>query len=116
MSDREILMDLVSYCPRLAGIADDTPQSAYANIIGEGCDDARDNHDDNVYNTYTVESVCVCVCVCVCDHMYACMCVCVSVITHLCMRVCGCVHFSLSFCVCGDFDLVCSVYHTLPVC
>ena len=61
MSDREILMDLVSYCPHLAGIADDTPQSAYANIIGEGRDDARDNHDDGTTHTLLRESVCVCV-------------------------------------------------------
>ena len=114
MSDREILMDLVSYCPRLAGIADDTPQSAYANIIGEGRDDARDNHDDNVHNTYTVERVCVCVCVCVCDHMCACMCVCVCVITLV--YACVWVRAFLSLSVCGDCDLVCSVYHTLPVC
>ncbi|KAK7107778.1 hypothetical protein V1264_015635 [Littorina saxatilis] len=55
LSDKDILMDLVSYCPSLAGVTDETPISSYASVIGDYVDSLLSQHKGKM----TIDHLCL---------------------------------------------------------
>ncbi|KAL8595356.1 hypothetical protein ACOMHN_020109 [Nucella lapillus] len=55
LTDREILMDLVSYCPALAGVKPDTPLPDHPTLIGEYVDNLLTHHKGKM----TIDDLCL---------------------------------------------------------